>query len=111
MSGDVDLADALFSGLPIGAGQAAACSWCNGDLRPNDRVEVHAYLLETDVHIGGVRCPDCTRDEIRYPTLGATEWVATGTIAASMTGHGRSQLVLAGADVVDTSGPNEGSEP
>lgn len=104
MQNSVALEDALLSGLPIGAGQRADCDICGAELRPNDQVEVVAWLISGDVG-ATARCLECSKGSIIRGTEGATEWLARGRLAPTLTANGRSELVLSGASVVDKSGP------
>lgn len=99
---DRGLESALLSGLPIGAGQVAHCDICSTCLRPNHRVEVLVAITGTEIDVATTRCRSCARGELadgtECPCL-----LARGRVAPALTGGGRSQLILSGAEVVDRS--------
>lgn len=106
-----DRETAMLKAIPVGVGQTACCDWCNAALRPNADVEVYVTEIDGTVSVSGTRCAECSRGEIATGTLGATEWVAHGTLAPGHDSEDRSQLVLEGVEVVDKSGPSDGTEP
>jgi|GEM_PF-2228897 len=97
---NVDLADAMLSGVSIGPGQAAHCDRCNVTLRPNDRAEVLVLFDGADVSIVTTRCLECARWEIA-PETARTCWLAHGELAPGRDQRGRSRVVLTRAVVID----------
>lgn len=74
----------LFTGLRLGLPSLEVrCSGCDTQLREGDQVSVYAYrTVETPRwHLARCQCPDCAKDKIVVPTLGAMEVRVTARLA------------------------------
>jgi len=96
---NLEIADAMATGIPVGPGQVAHCDLCGVCLRPNHRVEVCSYQRR-DIEPVVTRCAHCAKDEL-HPQTARPCWLARGRLAASIGANDRSQLILSGAEVID----------
>ncbi len=97
---NLEIADAMATGIPVGPGQVAHCDLCGVCLRPNHRVEVLFVIHGADITPVVTRCAHCAKDEL-HPQTARPCWLARGRLAASIGANDRSQLILSGAEVID----------
>jgi len=97
---NLDIADAMATGIPVGPGQVCHCDLCGVCLRPNHRVEVLFVIRGADITPVVTRCTSCARGEL-HPQTTRPCWLACGRLAASIDATDRSQLILSGAEVID----------
>ncbi|MFC4553617.1 MULTISPECIES: hypothetical protein [Halorussus] len=106
----------VLTGLQVGrlGPSAACCTTCGRDLHDGHPVTVYATKpADSDRWaLPRVYCrrEDCDREEIRSPTLGVTEVLATAFLASTQLGAAQTVRVsLSSVEIRAWSGPTEGT--
>lgn len=104
-----------LTGLQIGlSGPVGVCCQCGRDLHDGHCVTVYAYRTagHDKWNLPRVYCRGCGNDEIKTPTLGTTEVVATAFLGVLQVAAAQAtRLVLTNVELVASSPPSEGTEP
>lgn len=104
----------VLAALRLAAAGRCYCTGCDRELHDGHPVTVYASQpAEADRWgVPRVYCMDCGRDEIRTPTLGTTEVLATAWLGvASLAACQVHRLCLTCPEVVAYSPPEEGTRP
>lgn len=102
-----------ITGWSVGVGDTALCTYCKSELGEGDEATVYTYRCagEQLVSIARLYCAECNRQEIGHPARGCFEWLAETHLAlTSDVNHQSHSLTLAGIEVIDESGPEEGDD-
>ena len=105
----------LFTGLRVGQPTLKLqCRRCGTHLCEGDTVSVYAYrTVDTPHwHLARCRCSVCATEDIKTPTLGATEVRLTARAATvSDMGTQQHRLCLAAPAITAVSSPQDGTPP
>ena len=103
-----------ITGWGVGIEGTAFCTYCKTELTEGDRATAYAYraLGERPVSVARLYCAECDRHELERPSRGCLEWLADARLVLTSDVANQShRLTLADVEIVDESGPREGSEP
>ena len=111
MSTYTDAAARTITGLGVGVGDTAICTYCKAELGEGDDVTAYAYRRagEQVISVARLYCADCGRTCIEHPSRGCYEWLADARLAFTAdTALQLHELTLVSVEIIAESGPEDG---